>query len=103
MPDGAANPYLATAAVLQAARLGVVNTLTPPAPEEQDCLEHQSTTIHTPNSLGEALDAFEADTEFLQAIGADFAAQFSATKRAEWEKFTNAVTDWEMKYYLPFL
>jgi glutamine synthetase len=103
MPDGAANPYLATAAVLQAARLGVVNGLTPPAPEEQDCLEHQSTTIHTPNSLDEALDAFEADTEFVQAIGPDFAAQFVATKRAEWEKFTSAVTDWEMKYYLPFL
>ncbi len=103
MSDGAANPYLCTAAVLQAARLGIVNKLTPPAHEEQDCLEHQSTTIHTPNNLNEALDAFEADTEFVEAMGADFAAQFVATKRAEWDKFTAAVTDWEWKYYLPFL
>ena len=103
MSDGAANPYLCTAAVLQAARLGIVNTLTPPAHEEQDCLEHQSTTIHTPNSLSDALDAFEADAEFVQALGADFAAQFVATKRAEWDKFAAAVTDWELKYYLPFL
>jgi glutamine synthetase len=103
MSDGAANPYLCTAAVLQAARLGVVNKLVSPPPEEQDCLEHQSTTIHTPNSLSEALDAFEADTDFVEAIGSDFAAQFVATKRAEWEKFALAVTDWELKYYLPFI
>jgi glutamine synthetase len=80
-----------------------VNKLVSPPPEEQDCLEHQSTTIHTPNSLSEALDAFEVDTDFVEAIGSDFAAQFVATKRAEWEKFALAVTDWELKYYLPFI
>jgi len=103
MSDGAANPYLCTAAVLQAARLGIKGKLTPPAPEAQDCLEHQSTTIHTPNNLHDALDAFEADPEFVEAMGQDFAAQFVATKRAEWDKFAAAVTDWELKYYLPFL
>lgn len=103
MSDGAANPYLCTAAVLQTARLGWVNQLPAPTPEEQDCLSSQSTDKHVPNDLNLALDAFDADTEFVQAIGADFAAQFTATKRAEWEKFTAAVTDWELRYYLPFL
>jgi glutamine synthetase len=103
MPDGAANPYLATATVLQAARLGVVNNLTPPAPEEQDCLEHQSTTRHVPPNLSLALDALEADTELVKAVGEELVGQFVTIKRSEWEKFTAAVTDWELKYYLPFL
>lgn len=103
MSDGAANPYLATAAVLQAARLGVVHQLTPPAPEEQDCLTSQSTSRHVPDNLSLALDALEADTAFVQAIGPALVAQFVAVKRGEWSKFTAAVTDWELRTYLPFL
>jgi glutamine synthetase len=103
MSDGAANPYLATAAVLQAARLGVLHALTPPAPEEQDCLTHQSTTRHVPENLALALDALEADAELVAAIGPELVAQFVAVKRGEWGKFTAAVTDWELKTYLPFL
>ena len=103
MSDGAANPYLATAAVLQAARLGVVHQLVPPAPEEQDCLTSQSTTRHVPENLALALDALEADTALVDAIGRDLVAQFAAVKRAEWSRFAAAVTDWELKTYLPFL
>ena len=103
MADGAANPYLATATVLQAARLGVVNNLTPPAAEEQDCLEHQSTTRHVPPNLSLALDALEADPKLVQAVGEELVGQFVAIKRSEWDKFNAAVTDWELKYYLPFL
>ena len=29
-------------------------------------------------------------------------AQFVAVKRAEWERFAGAVTDWELNEYLPF-
>jgi glutamine synthetase len=103
LADGCANPYLASAAVLQAARLGVLNQLTPPPPERQDCLDHQSTDRHVPNDLNLALDALEADTEFVNAIGPELVAQFVAVKRVEWKKFASAVTDWELKYYLPFV
>jgi glutamine synthetase len=103
MSDGAANPYLATAAVLQAARLGVADSLSPPPPEEQDCLEHQSTDRHVPDNLGAALDALEADRALTEAVGADMTALFLCIKRAEWQKFAAAVTDWELNYYLPFL
>ena len=103
MSDGAANPYLATATVLQAARLGVVNQLSPPPPEAQDCLEHQSTERHVPDDLNQALNALEADTALVEAVGSELVAQFVAIKRAEWEKFATAVTDWEHRYYLPFL
>jgi glutamine synthetase len=103
MSDGAANPYLATAAVLQAARLGVIHKLKLGAPEEQDCLESQSTDRHVPANLELALNALEADLRFVDAIGPEMVAQFTAIKRAEWEKFIFAVTDWEKNYYLPFL
>jgi glutamine synthetase len=103
MSDGAANPYLATAAVLQAARLGVTHDLSAPPPEEQDCLEHQSTDQHVPDDLGSALDAFEADQPLVDAVGRELSALFLSIKRAEWQKFTAAVTDWELNYYLPFL
>ncbi|MFN8458808.1 MAG: glutamine synthetase family protein [Anaerolineae bacterium] len=103
MSDGAANPYLATAAILQAARLGVVHNLTPPPPEELDCLENQSTERHTPDDLNQALNALEADTALVEAVGPEIVANFVAVKRAEWDKFAAAVTDWERNYYLPFI
>lgn len=103
MPDGAANPYLATACVLQAARLGVANGLVPQPAEDQDCLTSQSATRHVPANLSLALDALEADTALVEALGPEFVAQFVAVKRGEWEKFSAAVTDWELKTYLPFL
>lgn len=103
LADGAANPYLTAASVLQSAYLGVKNNLTPPPAEEQDCLENQSTDRHTPDDLSAALNALEADTEFVETIGQELVDNFVANKRFEWEKFTTAVTDWELKYYLPFL
>jgi glutamine synthetase len=103
MSDGATNPYLATAVVLHAARLGLVDNLELPKPEEQDCLEHQSTTRHVPNDLNQALDAMLADSSLRTALGEEVVLQFEAVKRAEWDKFTAAVTDWEKNYYLPFL
>ncbi|MDX1520648.1 MAG: glutamine synthetase family protein [Anaerolineae bacterium] len=103
MSDGAANPYLATAAVLQAARLGVTQDLILPPAEEQDCLESQSTDRHTPDNLSLALDALEADGPLVEAMGQEVVDHFVAIKRFEWEKFSEAVTDWELNFYLPFL
>lgn len=103
MADGCANPYYAVAAILQAARLGVVNQLTPPAPEQGDGFETINTTTHVPDDLNQALNALEADTELMEAFGAESAAQFIAIKRFEWEKFVSHVTDWELDFYLPFL
>ena len=103
MPDGAANPYLATAAVLQAARLGVVNGLSAPPPETLDGFEATSTERHTPDNLSLALDALEADTVFAAAFGQAAVDHWVFIKRAEWDKFCAAVTDWELNHYLPFL
>lgn len=113
MSDGSASPYLATAAVLQAARLGVVNNWPLPVAEELDCLESQSTERHTADSLLEACDLLEADAEFVAAFGEESVTQLVAVKRHEWERYVAAVpdwesrgkevTEWEISFYTPFV
>jgi glutamine synthetase len=103
LSDGAAVVYTAMAAVLQAARLGVVATTNPGPPEGGNGLDSIDATVGVPHSLAEALDALEADQELVSAVGADLVAQHVAVKRAEWERYVGATTDWELREYLPFL
>ena len=72
-PDASSNPYLAFAAQLMAGLDGVVNRIEPPEPLQVDLFdlapEELANIAHTPGSLEEALDALEADQEFLKAGG----------------------------------
>jgi glutamine synthetase len=65
-PDAAANPYLAFAAMLMAGLDGIERGLDPGAPADYDLFEEFDTSVpQVPGSLAEALDALEADHEFL--------------------------------------
>ncbi|HLN17999.1 MAG TPA: type I glutamate--ammonia ligase [Acidimicrobiales bacterium] len=72
-PDPACNPYLAFPAMLLAGLDGVQNKIEPPAPVDADLFEMPAEELaqmaHTPGSLEEALEALEADHEFLGAGG----------------------------------
>ena len=68
-----------------------------------DALETANTDRIPPANLGAACDALEADTVFVEAFGPTAVENFLAIKRDEWGKFTQAVTDWELNYYLPYL
>lgn len=96
--DATANPYLAMAAVGAAAYLGIKNKLAAPAPLEGYGYDPTSAPM-LPQSLPEALDALEADTEFREAIGEYFVQSFLAYKRNEVERFNRFVTDWEFREY----
>ena len=98
--DGAANPSLAATAILQAARLGFVAGSVPPPPETGDGLAPGTSGVHSPGDLSAALDALEADDVLVDAVGRDLIANFLSIKRAEWQRFTSTVTDWETKEYL---
>jgi glutamine synthetase len=108
VPDGTANPYLTTAALLHACRLGVEHELAPPPPQPTGA--EPNTTVHTPPTLEAALQAFESDTELCEALGPDIVTAFTMLKQAEWKRYVEAVedpataevTDWELDYYLPF-
>ena len=109
--DGAANIHLAVAAVLTAARLGVVDGLECPPAETGDGFEDVNTDVSAPANLAAALDHLEASTEFTASFGQDAVDNFIAIKRAEWDRFIEAegsfdpsspVTDWELNEYLPY-
>jgi glutamine synthetase len=65
-PDAAANPYLAFSAMLMAGLDGIERGLDPGAPADYDLFEETHGAVpQVPGSLAEALDALEADHEFL--------------------------------------
>jgi glutamine synthetase len=106
--DAAANPYLAAAAILHAARLGVEQDLELPPP--QPVGEDPNTERRIPPSLDAALDTLAADTDLVKAVGPELVEAFTILKRAEWERYltsgadpaTTEVTPWELSYYMPF-
>ena len=110
MPCGSANPYLAAAVMLNAALLGVVDGIDCGAPQVGDGDAEPNTDRHTPHTLAEALDAFEADSVLCEAMGADLVRCFLAIRRdelARWEASGNewsveSITPWELSEYLPF-
>ncbi len=103
LSDGAAVVHTAIAAVLQASLLGVRDAVDPGPPEGGNGLDTIDATRGVPPSLSSALDALEADRELVVAVGEDLVAQHVGVKRAEWERFVAATTDWELREYLPFL
>jgi glutamine synthetase len=107
MSDAAANPYLAAAAVLHAARLGVDEGLDPPPAQPQG--DDPNTDVHVPDTLENALEALADDTKLTGALGQWLVESFTMLKRAEWDRYVAAgqpsvteVTPWEIEYYLPF-
>ena len=65
-PDAAANPYLAFAAMLMAGLDGIERGLDAGEPADYDLFEEDAGDVpQVPGSLAEALDALEADHEFL--------------------------------------
>ncbi len=68
-PDPTANPYLAFSAMLMAGLDGIQNQIDPGEPFDKDLYdlppEEAAQIKSTPGSLGEVLDALEADTDFL--------------------------------------
>jgi glutamine synthetase len=68
-PDPTCNPYLSFSACLMAGLDGVINKIEPPDPVDEDLYElpeEEAAKIQsTPGSLGEVLEALEADHQFL--------------------------------------
>jgi len=69
VPDPAANPYLAFSAMMMAGVDGVKNKIEPPEPVDKDLYElppaEAETIPQVPGSLDDALDALEADHDYL--------------------------------------
>lgn len=104
--DGAANPYLATAALLAAGLDGIAQAIDP-GPRNDDNLYEVSVEElkrrgigHLPSSLPEALDAFEADPVVRGALGEAYSDYYLRVKREEWRQYHETVSAWEIETYL---
>ena len=108
LPDGACNPYLATAAILAAGMDGVRRKLDPGPPNNTDLyafspaeLQEQGIAL-LPQNLAQAIDALEADDVVRRALGEELAAEFITLKRMEWVEYSRQVSSWETQRYLEF-
>jgi len=108
LPDGSCNPYLASAAILAAGMDGVRRKLDPGKPNNTNLYDYSLDEIRRkgikllPQSLADALDAFEADKVVKGALGEELAAEFVTLKRMEWVEYSRQVSDWETRRYLEF-
>ncbi|MEI6803767.1 MAG: type III glutamate--ammonia ligase [Burkholderiales bacterium] len=103
LPDPSCNPYAAIAATLAAGLDGVDRALVPPEPVAGDLYEQRAQGLpmppRLPASLDAALSALEADTAMRSAVGSAFCEQFLSLKRAEWDAYSQHVSDWELEHY----
>jgi glutamine synthetase len=106
--DSANNPYLGAALVLAAGLEGIREGLDPGDPNrdnlynlsEADLLDRSIGWL--PRSLGEAIDALEADPLARSVFGDVMFDSYVTEKRAEWDSFAAHVSSWETDRYLRF-
>lgn len=107
LPDGACNPYLATAAVIAAGLDGIDRQLDPGAPHNQNLYQLSPEQLHAagigilPQNLHEALAALAQDSVLRQALG-PVIDEFLSLKHMEWVEYMRHVSDWEINSYLEF-
>ena len=106
LPDGAANPYLAGAAILAAGLDGIERRLDPGEPLNENLYEMSEKELKRrkigllPQHLAEAIDALEADEVIKAGVGQDLAKEFIKVKRMEWIEYSRHVSDWETARYV---
>lgn len=105
-PDPSCNPYLAFAAILEAALDGIRNKIDPPAPVESNIYrlttkERKKQKIDAlPGSLAEALENLDRSLVAKAALGDHIYSEFLSAKKKEWDSFRTYVSSWEIDKYL---
>jgi glutamine synthetase len=104
--DGSCNPYLAAAVILAAGLDGIQREL--PAGKRNDRNtydmlpeELQAEGIEVlPTTLGRALDELERDEVIMDALGEEYGPYYVQTKRQEWKRYHDYISEWEVETYL---
>jgi glutamine synthetase len=97
-PGADANPYLALAALTASIVDGIRRSSTPPPPVEGDA--YALTDVpELPGSLEAALQAFDEDATFRDALGQTFCDYYVTSRRWELKAWRDTVTDWERERY----
>ena len=100
------NVYLALAMTLTAAVDGVEEQVEPGPPTDRDlyAMSEEETMEagirRLPRNLLQAVEALKADRLALKVMGPVMHSSYLAYKTDEWERYHQAVTDWEVQEYL---
>jgi len=104
--DGAANPYLVSAAMLAAGLDGIENKIDPGLANSENLYELPEEELRRrnisflPTTLREAVECFEQDQVVQQALGKEFATYYAKVKREEWRQYHQSISQWERDKYL---
>lgn len=103
IPGADANPYLAMAASLASGLYGIQHKLPleiePTAGNEYENIPAEN----LPNNLKDATQKMKESDIARKLFGETFVDHFIKTREWEWEKFSNSVTDWEIKRYFEII
>jgi glutamine synthetase len=107
--DAACNPYLALSVMLAAGLAGIREgyELPPEVTTDVDRLTHSERAAigvkRLPETLAEALDVMESSELVAEALGEHVFDWFLRNKRAEWDRYQQHVSQFELETYLPVL
>ena len=104
--DSSSNPYLALGGLIAAGLDGVRRELTVGAPalvdpgnfSEEERVERG--ILRFPTSQAAALDALEADSILMEALGPVLANAYITVKRSEYAAFSAEDIDFEIKHHI---
>ena len=105
-PDPSSNTYLAFAAMLAAGLDGIEKGMELADPVEESLYSMSPERIkehgikELPGTLGEAIDALEADEVIGAALGDHVLTHYVEAKREEWDEYRTQVSQWEVDRYL---
>ena len=103
MADGVANPYVAVAAVLQAAKLGVEHNYELGPAESQDCLGSQDAKDGVGGSLEESLKDLSADSALVEVLGETLVQNHVCIKEVEAQTLSELDQTAIRDYYLHYV
>jgi glutamine synthetase len=95
VPGGDVNPYLATAAMMAAARYGLDHQLELEPAMAGNAYDDAAAT-RVPTTLRDALALWESSAVAREAFGDEVVAHYANAARIELAAFDAAVTDWEL-------
>ena len=98
--DGAANPYLACAAILEAGLDGIAHRRVAGPPQEINVYDNdaQSASLRKlPQTLVESLRALEQNEMFNTSFGPEIVRSYLKQRYAEWQAYLPHVSEWEIE------
>lgn len=96
LPDASVNPYLSHLYLLAAIEHGLEAGIEPGDPGEPSA---EISRVAVPNTLGMAIEAFEADAYLMGAMPEELTRIYLQLKKDEWARYCGQITQWEFEQY----